>query len=591
MKQRTTLQVWSIRQGIFGSYFILIVALCFVLCVSLLYCSKSVFLERIGQSRVDVLKQIAERTQAVKNSMITLSNLYANDESVTQALALEPSNVNNQIDDLSAQIQALSTKYNDAYKDINLFPYVVVVGENGFSFCSNPVYRYAFDKIKVELWYKDVVRSNNEIFWVSSYRDTNNIESTDVQYVFSAARLLSSAEDSERVGLVMVNIDERQLYDTYANSLNNDNSIFIVNEKGTIVSHQDQDMLGLNYYDMARFSELFQRDSYHLIHKGKEQYLLSNAYDAMTGWTIVEEIPVAVLLSPMRDLTVTTAGIALVCLAMAFLLSYWVAYRTAGPVNRLCEKMEAVRQGDLHVTSELSGWKEIRRLNEVFNQMMAETNQLMENIKAEERLKRMAELDFLQSQINPHFLYNTLFSVKCMVSMGKNEEAERMMDLFIKLMRTSISSSNELIPLRDEIHWLAQFIELLQYRYTDAIAVSYQIPESLLDCKIPRMLLQPIVENAIYHGIECHGGGSLELSAVCQDDELQITVSDDGAGMPEETLDKLQTGQWKKSSYNKVGIVNVRERIQVLFGSNYGLTIQSAPGHGTRVTIRIPRIE
>ena len=213
MKKWRWRHVWSIKQGIFGSYFILIVALCVVICTSLLFFSKSVILDGIGQSRVDVLKQIAERTQAVKNSMITLSNLYSYDNNVTEALSMDPENVNAMSAPLSRNIRTLSIKYNDAYKDINLFPYVVLQGENGFHFCSNETYQYNYNKIKVELWYKNVVQNNGDIFWVSSYNDKNNMQ--EQKYVFSAARTVKVADSGESKGLLLVNIDERQLYDTY----------------------------------------------------------------------------------------------------------------------------------------------------------------------------------------------------------------------------------------------------------------------------------------------------------------------------------------------------------------------------------------
>lgn len=581
-------RAWSIRRGILSSYFILIVVICCVICTSLLLFSKSIILDGIGQSRVDVLKQIAERAQAVKNSMITLSNLYSYDPAVAQTLSIVPELLPESSPVLADKIKTLSVKYIDAYKDINLFPYVFLQGENGFDFCSDETYSYHGKTVKAELWYKNVVHNKGQIFWVSSYKDDKNPEKE--KYVFSAARTIHNAQGNV-LGLLLVNIDERQLFETYSKSLNGSNTIFIVDEKGTIVSHQNQNMLGLNYYDMDRFAKMFKRDGFSLIKKGDEQYLLSNAYDEMTGWTIVEEIPVHVLLSPMQKLTYTTVGIALISLLVSFLLSYWVAYRTADPINRLCQKMQTVRQGNLKVTSEVTGWREIRNLNEVFNQMMAETSRLMENIKLEERLKRIAELDFLQSQINPHFLYNTLFSIKCMISMGKNEEAEKMMELFIKLMKTAISSSNELIPIHEEILWIAQFLELIQYRYSEPIEVSYKIPEELQNYQIPRMLLQPIVENSIYHGIESNGGGCITIEAVEHGNEIWITVSDDGAGMTPEKLEKIVEGKWKKNSYNKVGLANVRERIQMSFGANYGLSIVSAPGKGTSVTTRIPQIE
>jgi len=218
----------------------------------------------------------------------------------------------------------------------------------------------------------------------------------------------------------------------------------------------------------------------------------------------------------------------------------------------------------------------------------------MQNIKEEERRKHKAQLDFLQAQINPHFLHNTLFSIKCLVSLGKVEAAEEMIGAFMDLLRMTLDNKDEFITLNEEIAAIKKYIHLQRYRYSNKFEAVFNCENSLLNCKIPKLILQPIIENAIFHGIEPkRGNGRITISATEEDECLIINVEDDGVGMSPETIEKIKKGESETSrrTFNMVGIANIEQRIILNYGSQYGINIKSTIGKGTCVTLKLPLVE
>ncbi len=577
----------SIHLGIFLGYSLLMCLVVGAICFGALYATQKMIVNEVGMARIDVLSQIGARAKLIKNSMLTLSNLFYNDPVIAQAVNA-PKNAIQE----SAQIEKIRStiqNYEAAYKELDFGIYTVICSGNGFGYCSEPELKYDFSRIDKALWYKDVAKAQGAICWVSSYDDTylNNGQ----HFVFSAARIYYDPMDQERDGILLINVPERILYDTYKIALNGNNSIYIVDAQGTIVSHNDPSLIGLNYYNMETFHKLVNANDFSIIKKVGQQYLLSNFYDEMTGWTIVEEIPLKTLMTPMGNLTEFIVGLTVFFLFVAFSLSYLLARMICNPLKILCRRMEHVKDGLVKVCNSAFGWNETKALERSFDQMVVDIGRLMDEVKEKEQKKRMAELDFLQMQINPHFLYNTLFSMKCMMEMGRCSDAVSMMDIFIPLLKEGISSSQEMIFIADECRWVQRFVELLQFRYEQKLNLCFELEPGLEKCYIPRMLLQPVVENSIYHGMDDGKDIQICVKVSSIPEGIQICVQDDGKGIDPQRLRQLELLQWQKNRFNKIGLVNVKERIQMIFGEDYGMVLDSDGICGTRVTLTIPRID
>ena len=224
-----------------------------------------------------------------------------------------------------------------------------------------------------------------------------------------------------------------------------------------------------------------------------------------------------------------------------------------------------------------------------FNMMTTEIKHLMEQNVADQRQKRKSELMALQAQINPHFLYNTLDSIIWMAEWGKNKEVVLMTSSLAKLLRQSISNQNELVRVEDEVAYTTSYLTIQKMRYKDKLEYEILVDPEILNYKVAKLILQPLVENAIYHGIKYkEGKGKVLVEGFLRDEELILRITDDGIGMSEEKMAHLFEKRETDSRKNSVGVLNVHERIRLYYGKDYGLTFESAEGEGTKVEIHIP---
>lgn len=266
------------------------------------------------------------------------------------------------------------------------------------------------------------------------------------------------------------------------------------------------------------------------------------------------------------------------------------------PVSNLCRRVQAIGDGDLTVQTPIEAQEyEIQTLSDGFENMVERLNQLIEQNKQEQISLRGAELALLQAQINPHFLYNTLDAIVWLIEMEKNEQAVEMVTSLSAFFRSSLSKGRDIITLREEEQHVRSYLEIQKVRYKDILEYEIDMAPELAPFEVPKLTLQPLVENAIYHGIkQKRGCGLIKVAGRLRDDVITLQVSDNGAGMEEERLAQvkgaLSWGERAGAAEQRIGfgVATVHERIQLLYGAEYGLQIDSVPGQGTCVTVRIP---
>lgn len=235
----------------------------------------------------------------------------------------------------------------------------------------------------------------------------------------------------------------------------------------------------------------------------------------------------------------------------------------------------------------------IGRLSHTFNQMVMDMNSLVNTVYEQKVMKQEAQMKSLQMQINPHFLYNTLDTINWMARIRHVDEIGDMVAALSNMMRYSLEKKS-FVRLGEEVKSLKDYIAIQNYRYRDKMVAEIEIDESLMSLYIPRLLIQPILENAIVHGIEEKlDKGHILVAARREDEELYIQIIDDGVGMTEETMSHILREDYsmKKSGHTSIGVVNVNRRIQMIYGKDYGLLVQSVLGAGTKITIHIPARE
>ena len=281
---------------------------------------------------------------------------------------------------------------------------------------------------------------------------------------------------------------------------------------------------------------------------------------------------------------------AVVILAAAVLMSFLLSRTLSLPIHDLILEMRSFEKstGDFTYVP-VTGVREVQNLSASFDHMVRKIQQLMVTVRSEEINLRKTELKALQAQINPHFLYNTLDSISWMCERGKNAEAVEMVGALAKLFRISISKGHELIPIRSEVQHAQSYLQIQSVRYRNQFSYRFDVDEDCLDYLCNKITLQPIIENAIYHGI--HGlvdEGEIRIRVTSEGEDIVFLVEDNGVGMEPEQIAEIFTR--KPDGKSGIGIKNVNDRLKIWFGARYGLHIDSEPDCGTTVTVRMPKV-
>ena len=281
-------------------------------------------------------------------------------------------------------------------------------------------------------------------------------------------------------------------------------------------------------------------------------------------------------------------GVVLLTLAMVW-YSVRVTRRITGPISALSSKASRFGEGDFAGEPLETNITELQTLDSGFDEMAARINALMaKQIENQQSLHR-AELELLQAQINPHFLYNTLDSIAILAESDRGEDVVDMVTSLSTFFRNSLSKGQDIISLAAERTQVASYLEIQQIRYSDILRYDIRIPEELLDCQVPKLILQPLVENALYHGIKNRRGmGTITVTGEADGSDMLLQVTDNGAGMDEEQVRILQAGIYE-DRHTGLGLVNVHKRIRLYCGEAYGLSFESQIGKGSTVTIRLPQ--
>lgn len=261
----------------------------------------------------------------------------------------------------------------------------------------------------------------------------------------------------------------------------------------------------------------------------------------------------------------------------------------AGPIRRLMQTMRRVEDGDLHVRSQVSSRTELGQLSDSFDHMIAKTAELMDERLRSEEQKRKSEWKALQAQIQPHFLYNTLDSIIWMSHAGRNAEVVEMTSALALLLRSSIGDGSDTNTLKKEIAHVRSYLTIQKMRYNEKLRYEIDLDPQTEDCLLPKLILQPLVENAIYHGIKVkQQGGTVRIESLLEEDRLLITVEDDGVGMTPEQLETILDKKESDAESTKIGVYNVNERLQLFFGPDAVMKYYSTPGVRTMVMLVLP---
>ncbi|GGH63562.1 histidine kinase [Paenibacillus silvae] len=427
----------------------------------------------------------------------------------------------------------------------------------------------------------------------------------EVQYI-TVGRELRDPGTLRRLGYILIDI-RPEAFGQLLSNLNFEQkaSLMIVDSQQRLIFERASTE-GLFAYGPLLSQGKFKNDADQKVELDGQSYLHVRHVSGYSGLSVISLTPIAVIQKESREMLTFTMGLALLCMAAVATLAVLISYRVTRPLIRLKHHMIRVEQGDFSQRVAHYSNDELGQISRGFNRMMEEIHRLFREVYLLEIQEREAELSALQSQINPHFIYNTLESINMMAIRERHAEVSAMVTALGKLLRYTIDKADRMVPLREELAFVDAYVRIQQVRYNGELEIIYDIEEEVHDCPIPKLLLQPLVENAICHGIEGKStsgseSGIIWVSAVLFDQELLISVRDNGKGMEQDELDRLNasvSGQvmeqpqpsnpiLHRHAGDSLGLHNIAQRLRLIYGEDSGLSVDGSPGQGLVVTLSI----
>lgn len=413
-------------------------------------------------------------------------------------------------------------------------------------------------------------------------------------WVISLSRVVELTDQGVPfTGVLLVDMDDTGISRMMKkiNEANHGQYYYLCDGSGQIIYHNRQVQISKGIaYENSEKTARYKDGVYDDIFEGERRKVIVNTI-SYTGWKLVGIIPEATFTHGMRDIGYFIAMLILLMAMMLAVINRVISDRISSPILKLQRSVteyEAGEKPEIYIGGSL----EIRQLGYSIQRSYEQIDALMHKIVVEQNERRKSELDALQSQINPHFLYNALDSITWMIEGERNDDAVFMISQLAKLFRISLSKGRTVITVREELQHAKSYMNIQKIRYKNHFTVVFEEDESIYDCCTVKLVLQPILENAINYGVgDMDGDGEIRVTAKQENGTVILSVSDNGVGMTQEEVHLVLTDSSRLHKHGSgVGLVNVNNRIQILFGKEYGLSVESEPDEGTTVAIRIPAV-
>lgn len=456
-------------------------------------------------------------------------------------------------------------------------------------------------KVVTKEWFKEAYEEMENLHFTMPYvQNISNDPADGYRWVISLSRAVELNVNGVPTRGVLVFDLKYSTIQQMIEKVNSDESgeyIYLCDGEGNIIYHPKRLWMNSGHYSEATLNTAITTDG--VVRKAIDdhEYLIVSKTVSYTGWKLVSVIPKDSYRVGQDKMLYILALFLSVAMMSMLLINRQISRSVTRPLIRLDDSIHDVERGNLNPEIYEGGPREVVHLSKTLKRYIRTIRKLMDEVVEEQELKRQSELDALQSQINPHFLYNTLDSVIWMIEDEQNEGAVYMIKELSKLLRISINKGRSLITVRDEIRHAQSYINIQQVRYKDQFSCEFDIDEEILDCGTIKLIVQPLLENAISHGVQGMGDeGEIIVRGYRKESDIYIEVMDNGHGMSQDQIDQIFADKDTSDEGsadparkgNGVGMKNVNSRIKMQFGDSYGLTVTSELGEGTTMQLKLP---
>lgn len=590
-KLRAFLHEFHLKNELFFKLLIVVIvsilSVTIVITFSLLRISKKSYITSYNQSNQVILKQIQNDYEQLNNSIINTLNFVENNRGVRDYLTTtspDATTESNLIYQLQSQLERTQLLYREIPSNL------IIIGVNGRNFYQNSAVRIMTDQ---ELLFQDIIKQADQqpkqVFYqfVPKGLSSNTVNEP-------ALVIVKVIQDVNHVtiGYALITLPESSFSVLYDNLIDpNLNQIYIFDQTGTTISSNLKSAIGKNIDHLKPSTKL--PEQYKHFKEGLEvgsafQFKNLYSYRFVLGSVINTD-----LLGKQMAILTPVLFVAFASIAIASLLAFYLIKKMTDPIYLLIKKIPRLTTGDFSQKIDVTGTHEIKKLVSTYNYMLDGMNLYTKQLIYTENQKRLAEIHALQMQIQPHFMYNTLTSIKFLIWQGNPEKSVAALDAFIRLLRHTVQVEDETIALSEELANVEDYVLILKIRYGDRIQVTVL---SLLETQqilVPKMILQPIIENCFIHAFPEQESGTINLFISEHQQVLTIEIIDNGVGIAGDSFPTppLPETRLKQNHFSGVGLRNIDHRIKLLYGDDFGLKTASTLGIGTTITLTIPLIE
>jgi two-component system, sensor histidine kinase YesM len=567
------------------------------------FASEKYIVNKINSSKVEVLNQLNSSISFVMDDVNDISLYLCLDQGVQEFLSKKQDTK----EDVSQNRYNTYPTYNSLEFIMSLIASkgyigsVMIYNENGL-----PPYNASTDRggmlsdfsmVKNSQIYKDAKALEGSLLWEFLPTGDSTIIENNVSNKLVMCRIIKDFDyDLGEIGFIVMTINEFNIKSLYPTTLNQNNeSILIIDSHGRVISNEGEAGHNLTEKDIKTLSESINNNKGNFINTIAQTKMSVNySKVANTDWKIVYLVPVDNMVGELNSIKIITILIVLICLIVSFPLTLIISNYLTAPIKLLLKSMKRFQEGNFNERVNFKYNDEIGMLGKGYDNMVGNIKELIDKAYVLQIKEREAELDALQAQINPHFLYNTLDTIFWKAERTGNKEIGEMVYSLSKLFRLSLNRGKGSTLVCREKELIENYLLLQKIRYKDHLDYTISIEPNILNMVIPKLILQPFIENSIRHGIETKEfGGTIKVSGKLQGDKLHFIVEDDGMGMSQEkiemitgiSVENITSDSYGNGSY---AVKNVNDRLKLNYGDNYTLNFTSELGKGTIVELIIP---
>lgn len=566
---------FKIGTKILGGY--LIIAIISISISTLIYekINETIMTQKVSEMALQTLETIDANLNLLIYTVNNESKILLSSQSLQRILASGDENFN-------YDNQVVINRYLTEFTQSNMFISSVYIFDNYGNkyFVDKESFKvFNLNDLKRSTWYSKIIEAQGGYLVKLTGKELYN--QPEDRYI-SFVRTINDLDTQKAIGNMIINIPEDAIINSFKNFMKNGDAIIQIKDEyyNDIIVSKDLAQYNINDdYKKLKMGEHF----YSIKKVNKKDYITSYLRNSL-DWTIISVVPYEELSKQSNIYMIVLLAMLLLNGVLSFSGLIFTSSGITRPIHKLIKSMKGVENGVFKKVNIDTGNDEIGELKNVYNTMICKIENLIEEIVKEQKIKRKAELDVLQSQIKPHFLYNSFDAISSLAVDNRNEEVYEIIKALGSFYRTSLNNGKEVISVEEEIQTVKSYLTIMQIRYDNMFTVEMDIDERVNNYKILKLVLQPLVENSIYHGIKpARRKGRIIISASLKEDYIIFIVSDDGVGMDEKKLNCLNEG-----GAPGIGLRGTMERLNIFYNGRCKFEVNSKPDKGTKVTIYVP---